>query len=372
MSLLRFDPQGYIYYNGNYLPGYQPVSNSNPDLEWEKKSEFDIGFDFTLFKSRLSGSFDFYTNATTDLLNKVNVPVPPNFYNYAWINMGKIKNSGVELTLNYNVIKKSDFSYSLTFTSSLNSRSTLVSMSGSYNGAKLTYGTVDIGDMGSPGMCCTPLVRSEEGKPVGQLLAFVYKGIDQNGNLILEDQYPDGQIDQRDRAIVGNGLPESLLGLGNMVTYKNWDLDVFFRSVSGHDLVNSYRSFYEVPNLIQTYNLPETTANMKNASTGVYLKNSSGVLTSIDVEHASFISLDNISLGYSFILPGSSQFSKIRMYLGSNNLFYITRYKGSDPNPRYIDNEQLGTLGSPLVPGIDRRNNWPRTRSFTFGANVVF
>jgi iron complex outermembrane receptor protein len=157
-----------------------------------------------------------------------------------------------------------------------------------------------------------------------------------------------------------------------MVTYKNWDLDVFFRSVSGHDLVNSYRSFYEVPNLIQTYNLPETTANMKNASTGVYLKNSSGVLTSIDVEHASFISLDNISLGYSFILPGSSQFSKIRMYLGSNNLFYITRYKGSDPNPRYIDNEQLGTLGSPLVPGIDRRNNWPRTRSFTFGANVVF
>jgi iron complex outermembrane receptor protein len=60
------------------------------------------------------------------------------------------------------------------------------------------------------------------------------------------------------------------------------------------------------------------------------------------------------------------------MYLAGNNLFYFTGYKGSDPNPRYIDNENMGTYGSPLVPGIDRRNTWPRTRSVTFGANVVF
>jgi iron complex outermembrane receptor protein len=60
------------------------------------------------------------------------------------------------------------------------------------------------------------------------------------------------------------------------------------------------------------------------------------------------------------------------MYLGGNNLFYITGYKGSDPNPRYVDNEYLGTHDSPLVPGVDRRNTWPRTRSVSFGANVVF
>ena len=102
------------------------------------------------------------------------------------------------------------------------------------------------------------------------------------------------------------------------------------------------------------------------------MKNSGGILTSKDIENASFVSLDNLSLGYNFNLSESSQFRKISIYLAGNNLFYITRYKGPDPNPRYIDNENLGTYGSPLVPGIDRRNTWPRTRSLTFGANFVF
>ena len=143
--------------------------------------------------------------------------------------------------------------------------------------------------------------------------------------------------------------------------------------MSGHDLVNSYRAFYEVPNYIIAYNLPKTAADMRNSETGTLLTNSSGVLTSIDIENASFISLDNVSLGYSFSLPENSQFSKIRIYLGGNNLFYITRYKGSDPNPRYADSEiNSGTYNSPLVPGVERRNTWPRTRSVTFGAKVVF
>ncbi len=111
---------------------------------------------------------------------------------------------------------------------------------------------------------------------------------------------------------------------------------------------------------------------MRNPETGKLMNTSGGVVTSIDFENASFISLDYISLGHNFNLSASSRFNKIRMYLGGNNLFFITRYKGSDPTPRYVDSENLGTLGSPLVPGIDRRNTWPRTRSVTFGANIVF
>jgi iron complex outermembrane receptor protein len=161
------------------------------------------------------------------------------------------------------------------------------------------------------------------------------------------------------------------MGLGNEMTYKNWDFDFFFRGVFGHDLLNSYRAFYEVPGYITSYNLPKTAADMRNPATGLLSKNYSGVLTNKDIENASFVSLDNLSLGYNFSLPESSQFRKIRMYLAGNNLFYITRYKGPDPNPRYSDNN-YGALDSPLMPGIDRRNSWPRTRSFTFGANFVF
>ncbi len=153
---------------------------------------------------------------------------------------------------------------------------------------------------------------------------------------------------------------------------KNFDLNVFFRGVFGHDLINSNRGFFEVPNYITTYNVQKTSIDMRSAD-GKLLNVGSGTLSSKDVENAGFIALDNLSLGYNFNLPKSSQISKIRLYLAGNNLFYITKYKGVDPNPRYTDSAtDLGTYGSALLPGIDRRSEWFRTRSVTFGANIVF
>ena len=70
---------------------------------------------------------------------------------------------------------------------------------------------------------------------------------------------------QTDRTVVGNGLPKFLFGFGNEFTYKNWDFNIFFRGVFGHDLINSFRAFYEVPNVIGSYNLPKTATDMRNA-----------------------------------------------------------------------------------------------------------
>lgn len=369
LSLLRLGPQGSFYYNGKFGPSYNPVSNNNEDLKREKKSEFDTGFDFSIFKSRVSGSFDFYTSTASDLLYSYYVPAPPNLYDRALINIWKIKNSGLELSLNYNLIKKPDFSYSISFTWSHSLNNTLVSLSGVYNGYPLKYGIHEFGTLNAPGSSGLPIIRSEEGKPIGQLIAYQFKEIDKNGNLILEDINTDGIIDSRDRTVVGNGLPEFLMGFGNEFAYKNWDLNIFFRSVFGHDLINNYRALCEMPKVLQYYNVTKTTAKMRNPSTGTLLNNWSGILTNRYIENASFISLDNFCLGYNFRLHESSPFSKIRIYLGGNNLFYITGYKGSDPNPRYADSEQNN---DPLIPGVDRRNTWPRTRSVTFGVNVVF
>jgi TonB-dependent SusC/RagA subfamily outer membrane receptor len=345
-------------------------ANISIDLKPEKKEELDAGLDFSLFNARMSGSFDFYTSTTKELITQYQSPVIP-FY-MVMLNLGKLTSSGLELSVNYDLIKKSDFSYGLSIASSYNIKNN-ITLSGTYNGSRLNYGSMDLSDMGSPGQNQTPLIRVEDGKPVGQLLAWVFKGIDTNGNMVIVDQNNDGIIDASDRKVVGNGLPKFLLGFGNTFTYKKWDLNLFFRGIFGHDLINSYRALFEVPSYMTSYNLPKTTPDLRNPSNGRLLNASPGTFTSIDVEKASFVSLDNMCLGYSFGLPESSHFSKIKLYLAGNNLFYITRYKGADPDPRYTDTDSdKGTFNNPLVPGVDRVNTWPRTRSVTFGANIVF
>ena len=366
LSLMRLGPGGNFYYNGDFVPGYQPVSNANPDLRWEKKAEFDVGVDFSLWKSKLYGSLDFYTRTTSDLLFQYEVPVPPNLYSRSWVNIGEIKNSGVELAITWNAVNTGNFKYSISLTPTYYIKNELVSLSGTFNGSELEYGVRYLGAMGAPGQSGVPLVRAAEGEPIGQLWALVFKEIDPDGNLIFEDINGDGTIDPNDRQVVGNGLPDAEFGWNNTFNWGSWDLNIFFRSVLGHDLNNTYRAFYEVPNMIGSYNLPKTAADMRNPTTGTLLNNSSGVLSSYHIENASFFALDNISLGYSFKLKEDAAFRKIRVYLAGNNLFYITGYKGVDPNPRYADH------GNPLIPGIDRRNTWFRTRSVSFGVNLGF
>jgi TonB-linked SusC/RagA family outer membrane protein len=374
LSLLHLEQIGSTLYNGTYIPAYEQFSNENPNLKWEQNNEFNIGADFALFGFRLSGSFDIYNRKSTDLLYRYYSVNPNDYYYYTWMNLGEISNRGFELTLNYKVFQKSDFTY-ITALSLSRNKNILVSLSGTYNGISIKPEIYDMGYMGSPGGSSPPVIRIEEGKPIGQILAYTFKEIDENGNLLLEDisgpnKVPDGYVDSYDRSVVGNGLPKILLGFGNSFIYKNWDLNIFFRGVFGHDLINSNRAFYESPNVISSYNPQRTTTNMRNPKTGALQNTYYGLFSSIHVENASFVSLDNLNLGYSINLPDNKEISKIRFYFAGNNLFYLTGYKGSDPNPRYSDNEY--NTYNPLIAGIDRRETWPRTRSVSFGVNVIF
>ncbi len=99
----------------------------------------------------------YYTRTTTDLLFEYEVPVPPNLYATAWMNLGEIKNSGLELTLSWNAVQSGDFSYSTTITPTYYLKNDLVSLSGTFNGAELTYGVRDLGAMGAPGQAGVPL-----------------------------------------------------------------------------------------------------------------------------------------------------------------------------------------------------------------------
>ena len=164
------------------------------------------------------------------------------------------------------------------------------------------------------------------------------------------------------RQVIGNGLPKFEFGITNAFRYKQFDFNFFLRSSIGHQLINTYRAFYENPNVATSYNIVNTKYFNPKVTDGA-------AYSSYDVEKASFLKLDNATLGYTFKIAKSSKpgmISSLRAYISGQNLFTITGYTGVDPEVRYADS------GNVLAPGIDRRETWVYTRSFTLGVNLGF
>lgn len=119
---------GKMFYNGKWINTYAPASNPNPDLQWEKKTEYNFGVDFGFFNNRISGAIDYYIRNTNNLLWTYDVPVPPNLYSQTYDNVGKIQNKGIEITLNFGVMQNKDFTWNSTVIFS-RTRNKLVSFS---------------------------------------------------------------------------------------------------------------------------------------------------------------------------------------------------------------------------------------------------
>lgn len=348
-------------FNGGFIPAYGPSNNANPDLSFESKTDVSVGLDFSLMDYKLNGSLDYYNTTTNDLLLYFNVDAATNLFDRKWVNIGELRNSGLELSLNYAAVDKNEFTYTPGVALTYYFETDLVTLSDPETGLEFG-GTRDIANLGSPGQNQTPLIRIEEGAPVGQIWGLVYEGIDDNGKWIHSDLDNNGVIDNEDRAVIGNGLPDFQLGFNNSFTYKNFDLNFFFRGVFGHDLVNTFRAFYEAPGAIASYNVLESTSDVANLD-------DNAKFSSLHVENASFVKLDNATLGYTVSLPEASAFKRVRIYLSGQNLLTFTNYKGVDPEVRFSDG--TGNDAS-LAPGIDRRNTWFRTRTVTFGLNLGF
>ncbi|MEX2234742.1 MAG: SusC/RagA family TonB-linked outer membrane protein [Cyclobacteriaceae bacterium] len=364
ISLQRFGQTGTFFYNGAYGPSYGPISNANPDLAWETKAEFDIGTDFALLDSRLSGTIDYYIRNTKDLLVPVNVPVPPNLYFQTVVNIGEIQNQGLEFAANYLAIDNPDFSWTpgINFTNYISNK--VVSLTS----GELSFGEggqIFQASMGGPGQSAVQLVRVKEGEEFGQLWGPIKTGVNADGTPQLKDLDGDGTYCDcdDDRTVVGNGMPKVTMGFNNTLRYKNWDLNFFLRGTFGHDLVNSYRGFYE-------NNEVTTVGNWNIVKTKYYdPKITKAVVNDSHVEKADFVRLDNASLGYNVKLNGGS-ISKLRFYLAGQNLFTITGYTGIDPEVRFTDTDEDQNNG--LAPGIERRNTYFTTKMVTLGVNLSF
>ena len=367
--LQRLGAVGRGYVNGEFVTAIGPISNPNPDLKWEEKAEFNVGVDFVLANSRVSGSIDYFIRNTSDLLNVIDVPSPPNIFGRSLLNLGELETSGIEFQADWLVVDGTNFQWNLggnisTF------RTTLVNLNDQES--FITYE----GNLGAPGLAGIEPIIVEEGKRLGQIRAGVFAGYNETGQtLIINQETGEATTERnldRDGVIVGNGLPDFTFGINNTFVYKNFDFNFFLRGAVGHSLVNIQRAYWEHPGLGGRQNFV-VTDNFNPADTELDAYHSGYV------EKADFMRLDNATLGYTMDLPEGSLIRGLRFFLSGNNVFTITGYSGSDPEVRYADVGPIegGNTGATfssgeniLVPGIDRRVTYLPTRSFTVGVNI--
>jgi len=359
LSRLRFNTQGNFLVDGNFVPALAPASNPNPDLKWEVKREWNVGVDFALFNDRLSGSLDYFQNRTSDLLLEFGVPVPPNIFPLQWVNIGELSNKGFEAAIDYIAVNKQDFSWRTGITFST-SETILESLSS----GDLQFGERQLrSNVGSPGLNNTPMIRVQEGRPIGELWGKKFAGISSNGEWLFFNANGDvirsTDASEADDQVIGNGMPDFQLGFDNTITYRNWSMNMFWRGAFGHDLANSFNIFYKNPNTAFGWNVTKTALELSDLREDPQF-------SSFYVEDASFFRLENLTIGYNFDLPSSSALRNLRLYAAGNNLWTITNYTGVDPEVRFED------FGDPLSPGIERRDQWFTQTSFVFGVDIGF
>ncbi|CAN5539665.1 TonB-dependent receptor [soil metagenome] len=357
LAAITYTSRGNYLINGNWISTFGPNQNDNPDLRWEKKAETDIGLDFAAFNNRLTGTMDYYKRKTSDLIFNVEVPAPPALFNRAWKNIGDMTGNGVEVALNYEVIRKTqkfNWTTGVNFAHNHVVLTRLDPSAGSYIGET---------NLGSPGQEATQITRSYAGAEIGAFYNQIYRGLDANGKILADDGTGKTVAASTGtyKTVIGHGLPKFEMGWTNTFNYGNFDLNFFLRGSFGFDLINTNRAFYENPSVAALYNVVKTKyfdPKLKDAQ----------IFTSLYVEKGDFVKLDNATLGYNFnIAKKANGVKSFRAFLTGHNLFTITGYTGADPEVRYTDNLN----GNILAPGIDRRGTWVLTRSFTVGVNIV-
>jgi TonB-dependent starch-binding outer membrane protein SusC len=350
-------------FRARYQFGDEFVTTARPNgydanLKWEETSSYNIGLDAGFSNGRIRGSIEYYYKRTKDLLFTVNVPAGTNLTDRVLTNIGEVENQGIELTLDAAVLAKPDLSWDLGFNIARNNNKILAIDRVS------TQGILTGGISGGVGNFIQIL---QVGQPVNSFFVFTHKlgadglplidGVDHNDdgqvNLadIYEDTNNDGRVDDLDKQPYKQPAPDYILGLTSNFAFKGFDLNFTLRANLGNYVYNnnsSDRGYFDYLTVsgVSINNLHQSTLETKFTRPQYF--------SDYYVEDASFLRMDNITLGYTF-LP-KSVFSNIRLYATAQNLFVLTEYSGVDPE---------------VGGGIDNFP-YPRARGFIFGLSFGF
>ena len=348
---------GYSAYliDGQWINGYAPSLNANPDLAWEKSKAFNIGLDFVTLNNRLRGSIEYFDRRSEDLLYNYTAPQPPFIYNTILVNVGTTKNTGLEVSLEYDVLSKS----ALKWTTGVN---------WSTGDTKLTKLSSDAYQMAYLDLYRKPGVgtneyffRVEEGGKIGQFYGYEHAGIDENGLLLVYDNdgnaKPAAQADPSWKRDIGNGAPKHFLSWSNSFRYKNWDLSTLFRGAFGYKIFN-----------MRKYGMGLIGCGTDNVLRTAYtddadVLSSGGIISSYFLENGNYFKLDNVTLGYNYTPKNRQLVESLRVYVTAKNLFTLTSYKGNDPSV---------VTSTGITPGVDSNSAYPQATQLSLGVTVRF
>jgi iron complex outermembrane receptor protein len=351
---LLYGLQGTYYNGGIFDNAIVPAQANNPDLQWEEVTTKNVGLDFTILKSKLSGSIDWYKKETTDMIFPISVSPTIVPGGRIVVNGGSLENTGVELALNATPVTTKNFSWSSSFNLAHN-KNLITSLKNPYtNGDSTRYS-----DPEGAGQTNATLQILKVGHPIGQFFTLSYDGKDANG--ISQFNKRDGSKTTAggfpsigtDYWYMGDAQPKLLVGWNNNFRYKSFDFNFFLRGTFGNKIFNATRADLSYVTAAAVNNILASAKDDKV----VDIKNS--FYSNRYIESGSYVRLDNATLAYTFTRPVNG-INSIRIYVTGNNLFTITKYSGIDP--------EINQGG--IAPGIDYNNFYPKTRTVMFGVNL--
>ena len=349
-----YGSHGQYFMDGEWVKGYRPASNENPELRWEKLVAINAGVDFALFDNRLRGSLDIYDRESPDLLYNYTAPQPPFIHSSILVNVGKTRNVGAELSLEADVFAKTPVKWTTGINASVG-KSSIVSLSNQI------YGASYIDMLGTGGLGQTSYYyRYTEGSTIGTLYGYEAAGVNEFGDMMVYDN--DGNTitaasaSAEFKRYIGNTIPKLFLSWNNTLRYKNFDLNILMNGAFGHMIYNNRRA----GNLQSSGNANVfRTAYTRDKAIREY----GGVVTSFFLEKGDFMKIQNITLGYTLIPRKKDILQSLRIFATATDLYTFTGYTGTDP-------ALLSTNG--LTPGVDNGVGYPETRVVTLGATITF
>lgn len=351
-------------YNGVTYSKIEATQNGNKDLKWETTKMFNVGVDFAFLDSRLSGSIEFYSKKTSDLIWSYDVSTNIYPVGYMNANVGDITNTGIELTINAVPVKTKDFTWQTTVNLAHNKNKVEKLSNKKFSVDYKDWGDPNIGGISSNG----EVERIKEGESLGTFWTYEWAGYNDHGQstYYVHDATTGertGEVtttpEKKDKTKVGCALPKVTYGWNNTLTYKKWALTAFFQGNIGNKIMNATRAHYSNKALLSAGKnvLADALKDKYFTSDNTYYYPSDRYL-----ENGSFFRLSTLSLAYTFDnLDG--WLKSVLVYGTAKNVFTITGYKGLDPDIN---------LGG-LEPGLDKRETfYPHTRSFILGVKVNF